>query len=67
MGWEAVHVTVGGMGCFFCDAFGLAGKSCKENVLNRGERASMISCVHCPLEGLLVSIYIKENLRGFIG
>ncbi len=45
------------MGGVLHNDVGFAGASCKENVLDGGERGpdELCCCVHCPLEGLAVS------------
>ncbi len=49
--------TVGGMGGVLHDTGSFTGALCKENVQDGGERGTddLCSCVHCPLEGLVVS------------
>ncbi len=47
---------VGGMGGGLYDTGRFTGAPCKENVQDGGERGAddLCSCVHCPLEGLVV-------------
>ncbi len=44
------------MGGVLHDTISFTGASCKENVQDGGERGTddFCSCVHCPLEGLVV-------------
>ncbi len=47
---------MGGMGGVLHDTGSFTGTSCKENIQDGGERGTndICSCVHCPLEGLVV-------------
>ncbi len=47
---------MGGMGGVLHDTGSFTGASCKENIQDGGERGTddRCSCVHCPLEGLVV-------------
>ncbi len=47
---------MGGMGGVFHDTGSFTGASCKKNFQDGGGRGidDLFSCVHCPLEGLVV-------------
>ncbi len=47
---------MGGMDGVLHDTGSFTGTSCKENIQDGGERGTndICSCVHCPLEGLVV-------------